>query len=101
MADYVGVDVQQDSCTPDLWLPVVGYEGHYEVSDHGQVRSVARTLTYEGRWGTMSRFFPSRVLTPNPTWDGHVQVCMVAPGRKKATKKIHIMVLTAFVSPAT
>lgn len=25
------------------WLPVVGYEGYYEVSDHGRVRSLDRT----------------------------------------------------------
>lgn len=26
------------------WLPVVGYEGLYEVSDHGRVRSVDRVI---------------------------------------------------------
>ena len=30
---------------PERWLPVVGYEGYYEVSDHGRVRSVLRTVT--------------------------------------------------------
>lgn len=85
----------------EQWLPVVGYEGHYEVSDHGQVRSVTRTLTYEGRWGPMARLFPGKVLTPNTLWDGHLQVCLVLPGQrqKKTTKKIHLLVLTAFVSP--
>lgn len=27
----------------EKWLPVVGYEGYYEVSDHGSVRSLDRT----------------------------------------------------------
>lgn len=32
------------------WLPVVGWEGYYEVSDQGQVRSVERVVTYrDGR----------------------------------------------------
>lgn len=28
--------------TPEVWLPVVGYEGSYEVSDQGRVRSIDR-----------------------------------------------------------
>ena len=31
----------------ERWLPVVGYEGYYEVSDQGRVRSVERTITYK------------------------------------------------------
>ena len=27
------------------WLPVVGFEGHYEVSNHGRVRSIERKVT--------------------------------------------------------
>jgi hypothetical protein len=29
---------------PEEWRPVVGWEGFYEVSDRGRVRSVARTV---------------------------------------------------------
>ena len=28
----------------EQWRPVVGYEGYYEVSDHGQVRSIDRVI---------------------------------------------------------
>lgn len=34
----------------EVWKPVVGYEGEYEVSDIGRVRSVARPV--RNRWGT-------------------------------------------------
>lgn len=30
---------------PERWLPVVGYEGYYEVSDLGRARSLDRTIT--------------------------------------------------------
>lgn len=33
----------------ERWKPVVGYEGVYEVSDRGRVRSLDRALT-DGRW---------------------------------------------------
>lgn len=32
--------------TEEVWKPVVGYEGLYEVSDHGRVRSVERVLNH-------------------------------------------------------
>lgn len=31
--------------TQERWLPVPGYEGYYEVSDHGRVRSVDRRVS--------------------------------------------------------
>jgi hypothetical protein len=31
----------------EIWKPVVGYEGHYEVSSHGRVRSLDRRCTYK------------------------------------------------------
>ena len=37
----------------EVWVPVVGYEGLYQVSDQGRVRSITRTRvdgrTYQGR----------------------------------------------------
>jgi len=30
----------------ERWLPVVGYEDIYEVSDHGRVRSVDRIIIH-------------------------------------------------------
>lgn len=31
----------------ERWLPVAGFEGYYEVSDHGRVRSVDRVVTFK------------------------------------------------------
>ena len=28
-----------------LWLPILGYHGYYEVSDHGLVRGIDRKIT--------------------------------------------------------
>lgn len=48
----------------ERWLPAVGHEVHYEVSDRGRVRSVPRTLVYrDGR----VRFWPGKVLKPSFT----------------------------------
>lgn len=48
----------------ERWLPVVGYEGIYEVSSFGRVRSLDRVVTY--RDGRMRRRFRGVVLKDRP-----------------------------------
>lgn len=46
----------------EIWKDVVGWEGWYEVSNKGTVRSVDRTILYsDGR----KRFFSGRILKPH------------------------------------
>ena len=82
-------------------LPVVDFEGLYEVSDLGRVRSLDRTATHETtcRWSgatlTVERFYPGRVLRPGTRDSGH-QVVILGRGN---TRQVHALVLTAFVGP--
>lgn len=76
----------------ERWLPVVGYEGFYEVSDHGRVRTVPRRVPCgENR----TRSVPPRVLTPG--FDGAYYHFTPVREGKQATKKLHHAVLEAFV----
>lgn len=79
----------------ERWLPVVGWEGLYEVSDQGHVRSVERTIyLVDGR----VRTFPSKILIPGRRDSGHLQVALWRDNKGK-TRKIHQLVLEAFVGP--
>jgi hypothetical protein len=69
------------------WLPVVGYEGRYSVSDHGNVMSMNYNNT-----GMM------RLMVPGKDSYGYLQVSLQKDG-KQATKKIHALVMAAFVGP--
>lgn len=80
----------------ERWLPVVDWDGWYQVSDRGQVRSVPRIVEYLGRWGMTRRFFPARLLRPQRIWDGHLRVVLVGDGQRQYCK-VHVLVLTAFV----
>ena len=46
------------------WRPVVGYEGFYEVSSHGRLKSVPRTKRFKERIlkGGVTRFGYRRML---------------------------------------
>lgn len=74
------------------WRPVSGYEGAYEVSDQGRVRSLDRIA----RDGKRLR---GRVLRPFVMPTGHVRAVLVKDGVRR-TLKVHRLVLQAFVGPA-
>jgi hypothetical protein len=80
----------------ETWRPVVGYEGRYEVSDQGQVRSRDRNVSYVVNGQTRNRFFPGRMLSPQTgTTGGYVHV--VLPGL--GTVNVQRLVMAAFVGP--
>ncbi len=81
----------------ERWLPVVGYEGMYEVSDKGRVRSLDRIVEYpDDRPGY---FRPGRLLSASLTKaGGYLQVTLTRDGVCR-TKKVHILVLEAFRGP--
>lgn len=83
----------------EQWLPVVGYEGIYEVSDHGRVRSVERTVRRkDGR----TRVWKGRVLKPSvgrrEPRISYPRVSLQFERRVRGVR-VHVLVLEAFVGP--
>lgn len=71
----------------ERWLPIPGYEGRYDVSDAGRVRS---WLAWQGR--------PvPRLLTPTSDASGYLGVKL--DGRKGRTSRVHRVVCEAFMGP--
>lgn len=85
----------------ERWKPVVGYEGLYEVSDLGRIRTVARTTLVRRRSGsdytlmTRSRI---RKLYVSDNTSGYPVVCLIREGKRK-NLFVHRAVLEAFVGP--
>jgi hypothetical protein len=77
----------------ERWLPVVGWEGLYEVSSHGQVRSLDRWVTMKN-----GRRRPHRGRVLRPGLYAHYLVVVLSDGIK-ITKYVHDLVLRAFVGP--
>lgn len=76
------------------WRAIPNYEGHYEVSDTGLIRSLDRVV----KRGSDFRRAPGRVLRQSLRADGHLQVALHLDGQH-ITCKVHRAVLTAFVGP--
>lgn len=79
----------------ERWRPAVGWEGFYEVSDRGQVRSVERTITYrDGR----SYVTPGQPIQPQVKDSGHLHVRLSREGVGR-TVYVHTLVAEAFIGP--
>lgn len=78
----------------EQWKPVIGYEGFYEVSDLGRVRSVERIVKSSSRNGGYRRR-PSKIIFQNLKKTGYLMVCLSKDGKVK-THLVHRLVATAF-----
>jgi hypothetical protein len=82
--------------TEEIWKAVVGFEGFYEVSNLGRVRSLARVITT--KHGVEKR--PTgRILRPGPRPSGHLTVALSNDNVCGKTHNVHTLVLEAFVGP--
>lgn len=79
---------------PERWLPVVGYEGCYEVSDLGRVRSVDRYV--KGK-GDSVRYRPSKMMRLRKY--NHRWRVTLSKNGKKRMHNVHQLVLAAFIGP--
>jgi hypothetical protein len=74
------------------WLPVVGWETLYEVSDLGRVRSLPR------RGLRRDRVYGGKILRPSLDTRGYFTVGLCEGGRGR-TRCIHLLVTEAFIGP--
>jgi hypothetical protein len=74
----------------ERWLPVVGYEGLYDVSDMGRVRSLDRVLNDGRNW-------PGRILKPLMNKDRPYPHVALRIAGHRVDKYIHQLVLETFV----
>lgn len=82
------------------WRSVVGYEGAYEVSNLGRVRSVDRFSEASCRWGgTAMRRVTGRVLKPYGNGRGYLLVSLCLWPGQRDTHLVHRAVGLAFLEP--
>lgn len=76
----------------EQWRPIPGWEGLYEVSSFGRVRSVARTVQATNR----TMHYKPKVLKQNIDSGGYAQVTL-CDHAKRRTVGVHVLVATAFL----
>lgn len=79
----------------EIWKDIPGYEGIYQASNLGQIRSLDReTFTTNGQL----RKYKSYIIQTWPERHGHLALRLSKNGKTK-THKVHQLVLMAFVGP--
>lgn len=89
----------EDTAVPiERWVPIAEFEGLYEVSDQGRVRSLTRCIPFlwEGSPRQMQK--RGRVLRPGNV-GGYLQVQLTSIDHAVSQRKVHQLVLEAFVGP--
>lgn len=78
----------------EQWKPIKGYEGIYEVSNLGRVKSVTRMCWNGSVWWKK----PEQMIKPQPSHkrNNYVYIGLCKHGKPK-TLKLHRLVATAFV----
>lgn len=76
----------------EKWEPVFGFEGLYEVSNKGRVKSLKRFNPKSGKHGM---WYPEKILKARSDKDGYQTVCLTKDGKGKP-HKVHRVVLSSF-----
>ena len=87
--------LEQEPCTnakEEIWKDIPEFEGIYEVSNMGRIRSLSRIV----RSGRGNRINPTVILKPAIGQWGYEQVCLRKDG-KKYTKRVNRLVAQAFI----
>lgn len=78
----------------ELWKDVVGYEGRYQVSSLGRVRSVTRIVN---RPMGSTRLVESKILSLQKSNLGYLRIILIDKNHKAKTCSVHRLVALAFI----
>jgi hypothetical protein len=80
----------------EIWRPIADYDGYYEVSDRGRVRSVPRTVPVTGQ---QPRRLRPCVLSPSiRRYDGRAHVVLCKDGKPQTRMIARLMREAGFAS---
>lgn len=84
----------------EIWKDVPGYEGYYQASTLGRIRSVDREVTYLSGKNKVPRtdFHSSIIKSTRPRKDGYHQVNL-SKDSKKVYPMVHQLVAETFLGP--
>lgn len=84
----------------EQWKDIPGYEGAYQASTEGQVRSKDRTVVQRNRWGgSHIKMVPSQIIAPNRYHKGYASVVLYDINHESKRYEVHRLIAETFIGP--
>ena len=87
---------EQDPTAVEIWKAIPGYDGVYEASTLGRIRTIDRMV--RGVYGSM-QIKKGRIRKPSVAWTGYHNVTFWKDGKSIRAEMVHRVVLRTFVGP--
>ena len=86
-----------DGIICEEWKPITGYEGFYEISNFGRIRSIDR-IEYQRHYsGIMSKYMhQGQIIKPGKRTNGYITIGLTKNGKRK-THSVHRLVALHFL----
>lgn len=88
--------MEPTSSHAEQWKPIPAWEGLYEASTHGRIRSVARKVM---RSNGVPQTIRARILKQSPMGVRRFAVRLYGPKGRKELSMVHHLILETFVGP--
>lgn len=93
----IGEKLSTQNLENEIWKPVKGFEGLYEVSNLGEVKTVERTILRKSALGKFSEYLvKSAIKKPYQNKSGYVTIAIIKEN-KTITTYLHRIIAEAFV----
>lgn len=83
----------------EIWKDIKGYEGLYQASNLGNIRSLDRYKITKGRYGEMKAKIKGVILKPAINKDGYYEVVLSKNSKSKTTRVNRIIAITFIENP--
>lgn len=77
----------------EVWKDIPKYEGLYQASNLGRIRSCARTIIRENR---IKQQFKGKILSPEDNGNGYLRLILYK-NKKKNSEYVHRLIASAFI----
>lgn len=79
----------------EIWKDIPNYEGLYQISNFGNIRSIGRTIEHKTCYGGFYHI-KGKLLKPKIEKDGYYRICLIKNGQKKF-HRINRLVAQTFI----